>query len=90
MISISDIQEFAISSDAEQLHQEIITKVNIGEFDTCLDALMDYVETHDIDLDNIGQYISPTLKAILYKESCDKGLIKDPNTSKVFDELQFG
>ena len=73
--------------DSEELHLQIISSVESGEYDSCIEALTAYAESHDIAPEDLKKYISPTLKDILYVESCKLGFIKDPNFSEAFDNL---
>lgn len=73
--------------DAEELHLQIITSVESGEYDSCIEALTEFAEKHDIDPEDLKCYISQTLKDILYVESCKLGYIKEPNISNAFDGL---
>lgn len=78
--SLADIQKNAEILDSEALHLYLLQKVESGEYDTFLEALSDYAEESDIDLDNpamIKKYISPALYGILYKEAMEKSMLKD-------------
>lgn len=48
---------------------------------TCLEALVDYIEDRDIeDLESLGEIISPSLKDKLYQNFVDLGMIRSQNT----------
>lgn len=86
-IKMTHIQANAITFDAEQLHNYIISKVNNGEYETCLEALSDYAEQNDLDMSNINKLISPVLRCILYKEASEKNLLSDNQNSFNLDTL---
>lgn len=48
---------------------------------TCLEALVDYIEDRDIeDLESLSEIISPSLKDKLYQNFVDLGMIRSQNT----------
>ena len=78
--NLSEIQKNADMVDAEELHLYLIEQVKSGKFDTFFEALADYVQTYDLDLDNavqIRRYITPTLKGILYREAHERAMLKE-------------
>lgn len=77
---LSDIQKNAEILDSEALHLFLIEKVKSGEYETFLEALANYVETNDLDLDSpsmVKKYISPTLHGILYREAMQKSMLTE-------------
>lgn len=61
-----------------------------GEYDTCLEALANYIEEHDIDLESpniLKKYISPSLRGILYKEATEKAMLKEQALSVSVDDF---
>lgn len=77
-MDLSKIKSNAQCLDCEQLLEFLIQEVKDGKYDTCLDALVAYVEDNDISYTTITKQISPPLRAILYKEGVDKQLIRNP------------
>jgi hypothetical protein len=78
--NLSEIQKNADMVDAEDLHLFLLEQVRSGKYDTFFEALSEYVQEYDLDLDNqvqIRRYITPTLKGILYKEAQERSLLKD-------------
>lgn len=78
--NLSEIQKNADMVDAEELHLYLLGQVKSGKYETFFEALVEYVQEYDLDLDNsvqIKKYITPTLKGILYKEAQERALLKD-------------
>ena len=78
--NLSEIQKNSDMVDAEELHLYLLEQVKSGRYETFFEALVEYVQEYDLDLDNavqIKRYISPTLKDILYKEAYEKSLLTD-------------
>lgn len=78
--NLSEIQKNSDIVDAEELHLYLLEQIKNGKYDTFLDALVDYVEEYDLNLDDqkqIKKYITPTLMGILYREAQQKSLLKD-------------
>lgn len=83
--SIVEIQKNKEMLDSEELHMFLIQQVESGEYETCLEALAEYVEKNDIDDELIKKMISPYLKGILYKEAIDRSLIRQRSKSLDID-----
>lgn len=78
-IPFSEIKKNRVIYDNEYVQTLLYNKVKSGEFETYFDALFDFVKENDIDMDEsvINNYISPSLRGILYREALDKMLLKD-------------
>ena len=86
-INMAQIYANADTFDTEQLHHYILNKVNSGEYDTCLEALSNYIETNDIDVVSIKSIISPALRYIIYKEAREKNLLSYHNVTEIPESL---
>lgn len=86
-INMAQICANADTFDAEQLHHFIMDKVDSGEYDTCLEALSNYIESNDIDLTTVKPIISPALRYIIYKEALEKNLLIYNNVTEIPESL---
>lgn len=77
--------EEANTLDAEELHLRIIKSVENGEYDTCIEALADFIDKNDIDEYDILNYISSSLKDIIHVEACKIGYMKNDITCDITD-----
>ena len=92
--NLSEIQKNADIVDAEELQLYLLDQVTNGKYDTFFEALVEYVQEYDLDLDNpsqIRKYISPTLKDILYREALEKKALTDEYIRlNIEDFFQYG
>lgn len=86
-MDLGKIKSNAQGLDSEQLLEFLIQEVKEEKFDTCLDALVAYVEENDISYETIVKQVSAPLKAILYKEAVDKQLLKVPVKSMTLESF---
>ena len=77
------INEQQIFDDPNEFSMYIET-IAAENHQTCLEALVNYIEERDIDVEMIGNVISPTLKDKLYQNFAEAGLIKTENTLNDF------
>lgn len=78
-ITDCEIDEQKIFTDPNEFSMYIETVAsNSGQ--SCLDTLVDYIESKSIDIEHLNQLISPSLKSKLFTDFVDRGMITVRNT----------
>lgn len=74
-------------ADIEELHRCIVSSIESGDYDSYIDALADYVEKYDINLEQVSSLVSPALKNMIYEEALNKNLLCNPHIATIPDNL---
>lgn len=70
---LADIgKEFDNSNEFSMYIEDLSKKENI----TCLEALVDYANQSDLDVEDLAEYVNDSLKSKLYQNYVDLGMIK--------------
>lgn len=76
-----------IEADIEELHKQIVNEVKAGKYETHMEALAAYMETNDIDMNQMSTLISPALKDIVYNEAIVLNLVSSSKYPIIPEEL---
>lgn len=85
IISDKIVDEQQIFQDPNEFSIYIETKA-VENHQTCLEALVDFIESKDIEIDTIVDIISPSLRDKLKENFIEAGLMKAQNTLTDFFE----
>lgn len=73
------INEQQIFSEPNEFSMYIET-VASHNHQSCLEALVDYIDQRDIDIEKLADLINPSLKAKLFEDFVDLGMMKSQST----------
>jgi methanogenic corrinoid protein MtbC1 len=83
MIKLEEIYKKSTLVDGESLMIYLAKQIKEGKHETYLEALAEYVEEKEIDLNIINKILTPTLREIIRFEAEEKRFFKNVNVNNL-------